>query len=131
MWLYPPHQHTAGPFQRKEQCAVLEAAVAAGVPYMDVCDDMDYSQRAKRLHKARWRNVCVPADMMCGPVDTSTCRTISTVHPQKAEAAGVPAITTAGIYPGISNLMAAHMVSIARREYNDDFSYRQPYVHAA
>ena len=29
----------------------------------------------------------------------------------------------AGIYPGVSNLMAAHMISIARREYNADWSY--------
>lgn len=61
--------HAAGPFQRRGDCAVLEAAIAAGVPYMDVCDDTEYSQRAKELHT-------------------------------KAQAAGVPAITTAGIYPG-------------------------------
>jgi len=27
----------------------------------------------------------------------------------------VPAITTAGIYPGTSNVMAAHLVSLARK----------------
>ena len=42
---------------------------------------------------------------------------------EEARSAGVPAITTAGIYPGISNLMAAHMISIARREYNADWSF--------
>ncbi|CAL8463528.1 g3062 [Coccomyxa elongata] len=84
--------HTAGPFQRKETCGVLEAALTTRTPYMDVCDDADYSQRAKGYHQA-------------------------------AQAAGVPAITTAGIYPGISNVMAAHMISIARREYNADWSY--------
>ena len=57
--------HTAGPFQRKETCGVLEAALAMRTPYMDVCDDADYSQRAKGYHEA-------------------------------AQAAGVPAITTAG-----------------------------------
>ena len=31
-------------------------------------------------------------------------------------------VRSAGIYPGVSNLMAAHMVSIARREY--DASWR-------
>ena len=61
--------HAAGPFQRRTDCNVLEVAIAAGVPYMDVCDDTDYSQRAKQLHS-------------------------------KAQAAGVPAITTTGIYPG-------------------------------
>jgi saccharopine dehydrogenase-like NADP-dependent oxidoreductase len=60
--------HTAGPFQRKPTCGVLEAAIAAGVPYMDVCDDADYSQRAKQYH-------------------------------QQAQAAGIPAITTAGASP--------------------------------
>lgn len=37
----------------------------------------------------------------------------------------MPAIITAGIYPGTSNVMAAHMLSIARQEYDDDFNYRQ------
>jgi hypothetical protein len=32
-------------------------------------------------------------------------------------------ICLAGIYPGVSNVMAAHMISIARREYNPDWSY--------
>jgi hypothetical protein len=65
--------HPRRPFQRKERCAVLEAALAARVAYMDVCDDADYSQRARGYH-------------------------------QQAVDAGVPAITTAGIYPGISNV---------------------------
>ncbi|KAL4424432.1 hypothetical protein ABPG77_006370 [Micractinium sp. CCAP 211/92] len=86
--------HAAGPFQRRSDCAVLEAAIAAGVPYMDVCDDTEYSQRAKELHA-------------------------------KAQAAGVPAITTAGIYPGVSNVMAAHMISLNGGEYNEDGSYAE------
>ena len=84
--------HAAGPFQRRERCGVLDAAIAAGVPYLDVCDDTAYSQRAKGMHAA-------------------------------AAAAGVPAITTAGIYPGVSNVMAAHMISLARGEYDKDFKY--------
>lgn len=28
--------HAAGPFQRRSDCNVLEAAIAAGVPYLDV-----------------------------------------------------------------------------------------------
>eukprot|EP00850_Spirogloea_muscicola_P023939 SM000409S15240 [mRNA] locus=s409:30605:33042:- [translate_table: standard] len=51
---------------------------------MDVCDDSDYSRRAKALHS-------------------------------RAVAAGVPAITTAGIYPGTSNIMAAELVRLARQ----------------
>jgi saccharopine dehydrogenase-like NADP-dependent oxidoreductase len=44
-----------------------------------------------------------------------------------AVAAGVPCVTTAGIYPGVSNVMAAHMCSLARKEYNmADLSYRVP-----
>lgn len=60
--------HTAGPFQRKDTCGVLEAAIATGTPYMDVCDDTDHSQRLRAYH-------------------------------DKAKAAGVPAITTAGYSP--------------------------------
>ena len=56
---------------------MLEAAIAARVAYMDVCDDADYSQRARGYH-------------------------------QRAVDAGVPAITTAGIYPGVSNVRSAH-----------------------
>ena len=41
--------HCAGPFQWKEECAVLEAAIAAGTPYIDVCDDADYS-KVRMLH---------------------------------------------------------------------------------
>nr|CAB3490870.1 unnamed protein product [Digitaria exilis] len=53
--------------------------------YIDVCDDTDYSWRAKGFH-------------------------------EQAKAAGVPAITTAGIYPGVSNVMAAELVHAARSE---------------
>lgn len=43
--------HAAGPFQRRTECNVLEACIAAGVPYMDICDDADYTQRTKLLHQ--------------------------------------------------------------------------------
>lgn len=75
--------HTAGPFQQAEKCNVLEAAINTKTPYVDVCDDADYSRRAKSLHK-------------------------------KAIAAGIPAIITCGIYPGVSNVMAAELVRAAR-----------------
>jgi hypothetical protein len=42
----------------------------------------------------------------------------------QAVAAGIPALTTAGIYPGTSNVMAAHIVSISRGEYDEDWNYR-------
>uniref|UniRef100_A0A1D2A6X0 Saccharopine dehydrogenase NADP binding domain-containing protein n=1 Tax=Auxenochlorella protothecoides TaxID=3075 RepID=A0A1D2A6X0_AUXPR len=72
--------HAAGPFQGDAACSPLEAAIRHGVPYMDVCDDATYAQRAKRLEPA-------------------------------ARAAGVPALSTAGIFPGLSNVMAADMVT--------------------
>ncbi|CAO2140799.1 unnamed protein product [Urochloa humidicola] len=77
--------HTAGPFQRVEECTVLQAAISTKTAYIDVCDDTDYSWRAKGFH-------------------------------EQAKAAGVPAITTAGIYPGVSNVMAAELVHAARSE---------------
>ncbi|TVU03761.1 hypothetical protein EJB05_50699, partial [Eragrostis curvula] len=77
--------HTAGPFQREQKCAVLEAAISTKTAYIDVCDDTDYSWRAKGFH-------------------------------EQAKAAGVPAITSAGIYPGVSNVMAAELVHAARSE---------------
>jgi short subunit dehydrogenase-like uncharacterized protein len=85
--------HTAGPFQKKEDCSVLEAAISCRVPYLDVCDDTKYSCNARKL---------------------ST----------KAEEAGVPAIITGGIYPGVSNVMAAYMIESAvnasRADEKDD-----------
>ena len=41
-------------------------------PYIDVCDDVDFSRMARSLHSS-------------------------------AQQAGVPAVTTTGIYPGVSN----------------------------
>lgn len=71
--------HTAGPFQRKGECSVLRAAINKRVPYLDVCDDTEYSKMARGM-----------AD--------------------EAKVAGVPCISTAGIYPGVSNVMAAYMI---------------------
>lgn len=48
---------------------------------------------------------------------------VKAYHDQ-AVAAGIPALTTAGIYPGTSNVMAAHIVSISRGEYDDNWNYR-------
>lgn len=66
--------HAAGPFQRRTECNVLEACIAAGVPYMDVCDDADYTQRAKRLHrKCAGSQLCTAmADM----IDSLQCHTM-------------------------------------------------------
>ncbi|KAM0869174.1 hypothetical protein ACQ4PT_040847 [Festuca glaucescens] len=77
--------HTAGPFQGGTECTVLQAAISTKTAYIDVCDDMDYSWRAKAYH-------------------------------EEAKAQDVPAITTAGIYPGVSNVMAAELVNAARNE---------------
>jgi hypothetical protein len=50
---------------------------------------------------------------------------VKAYHDQ-AVAAGIPALTTAGIYPGTSNVMAAHIVSISRGEYDESWNYKQP-----
>ena len=77
--------HTAGPFQRKGECSVLQAAIRKNVPYLDVCDDTAYSQMARGMAA-------------------------------EAKAAGVPCISTGGIYPGVSNIMAAYMVEKNKKE---------------
>ncbi|CDF35518.1 unnamed protein product [Chondrus crispus] len=44
--------HTAGPFQRsKNPTGVLEAAMQANVPYMDICDDLIHAKECKKLHE--------------------------------------------------------------------------------
>ena len=55
---------------------------------------------------------------MCDDADYSQ---LAKSYQSEAAAAGVPAITSGGIYPGISNLMAAHMISTARREYDSEW----------
>ncbi|KAJ7959720.1 Saccharopine dehydrogenase [Quillaja saponaria] len=77
--------HAAGPFQQTDNCTVLDAAIETKTAYIDVCDDTNYSWRAKSLKK-------------------------------KALAANIPAITTGGIYPGVSNVMAAELVRTAKSE---------------
>ncbi|WIA20028.1 hypothetical protein OEZ86_013684 [Tetradesmus obliquus] len=57
--------------------------------------------------------------------DTHYSQGIKGYHDQ-AVAAGIPALTTAGIYPGTSNVMAAHIVSISRGEYDENWNYKQP-----
>jgi saccharopine dehydrogenase-like NADP-dependent oxidoreductase len=37
--------HTAGPFQHSSNFNVIEAAIAAKTPYIDVCDDTTYSEK--------------------------------------------------------------------------------------
>ena len=78
--------NAAGPFQRRENHNPLRAAIDNGVAYLDVCDDLEYSQRSKREH-----------------------------HSAAVER-GVPAIVCGGIYPGVSNLMAARMVDEVRTQ---------------
>ncbi|KAG0609523.1 hypothetical protein M758_8G191200 [Ceratodon purpureus] len=84
--------HAAGPFQRRAECAVLEAAIDTKTAYVDVCDDRDYSMRAKAYH-------------------------------DRAVAAQIPAITTAGIYPGVSNIMAGELVRLNGKPKRIRYSY--------
>jgi saccharopine dehydrogenase-like NADP-dependent oxidoreductase len=81
--------HSAGPFQGGgDECAVLNAAIDAKVPYLDVCDDAEYAKKCKS-------------------------------RSPEAAAAGVPCVTTGGIYPGVSNLMAAEMIDQNRASIED------------
>eukprot|EP00798_Chlamydomonas_sp_ICE-L_P003013 gene3013-13034_t len=81
--------------ERSTNHTVLEAAISSGTPYLDVSDDLQFSEKSKTYH-------------------------------EQALAAGVPAIISGGIYPGTSNVMAAHIVSIAKCEYDEDWNYRTP-----
>ena len=97
---------------------------------MDVCDDADYSQMLKK-YSTKAKEAGVPAITSGGNRKlTTTCNHLILSHDadpstcmhggklcQPTECTRVPA----GIYPGVSNLMAAHMVSIARREYDSEW----------
>ena len=57
--------HTAGPSQGRTQPKLLQACIAAGVPYCDVCDEWPLSQHAKAL-AASAAAAGVPAVVSCG-----------------------------------------------------------------
>ena len=54
--------HTAGPFQQRTDPTLLKACIAAGVPYCDVCDELELSRAAKKLTS----HCDVPAVISCG-----------------------------------------------------------------
>ncbi len=55
----------------------------------------------------------------------SWSRSAKATYGDRAKAAGVPAIISAGIYPGTSNVMAAHIISIARGEYDNNWNHKE------
>jgi len=57
--------HTAGPFQQREDPALMRAAIAAGVPYCDVCDELVLARNAKAL-SASAADAGVPCIVSCG-----------------------------------------------------------------
>ena len=54
--------HTAGPFQQRTDPTLLKACIDAGVPYCDVCDELELSRAAKKLTS----HCDVPAVISCG-----------------------------------------------------------------
>ncbi|KAL9182406.1 hypothetical protein ACHAXT_013058 [Thalassiosira profunda] len=69
--------HTAGPFQGRRKPVLLSACLDLAIPYVDVCDEWELAEVSKK------------------DLD------------QRAKDAGVPAIVSSGIWPGVSALMAA------------------------
>lgn len=57
--------HTAGPFQQREDPALLRAALEAGVPYCDVCDELPLARASKELGSLAVANGA-PAVVSCG-----------------------------------------------------------------
>ena len=57
--------HTAGPFQQREDPALLRAAIAAGCPYCDVCDELLLARNAKEL-SAQAEEAGVACVVSCG-----------------------------------------------------------------
>lgn len=49
--------------------------------------------------------------------DVEYCKGAKRLH-ERARERGVPCITTGGIFPGVSNLMVAHIASIVGKEYD-------------
>ena len=57
--------HTAGPFQGREEPSLLRAALGAGVPYCDVCDELLLTRNSKAL-SAEAAAAGVPCVVSCG-----------------------------------------------------------------
>ena len=57
--------HTAGPFQQRTDPALMRAAIKAGVPYCDVCDELQLARNAKALD-ADAAAAGVPCVVSCG-----------------------------------------------------------------
>eukprot|EP00667_Euglena_gracilis_P016821 EG_transcript_17656 len=82
--------HTAGPFQGQPRPIPLEACLRHGVPrYVDVCDDIHL------------------------------CAVARETLDRKARAAGATCAIAAGVWPGVSNLMAAECVEALRQATTD------------
>ena len=110
--------------------APLAAAIRAKVPYVDVCDDPDWAKVRER--ERRFFMLCFLFERERERGNERVFRSKqkkSKIKNQKkstnqlalsadadARAAGVPAITTAGVFPGLSGLMASHMCAVARLE---------------
>jgi len=73
--------HTAGPFQGRRIPTLLSSCLDLSIPYVDVCDEWELAEASK--------------------LDLD----------QRAKDAGVPAIVSCGIWPGVSALMAAEGVA--------------------
>lgn len=57
--------HTAGPFQQRTDPALMRAAVAAGIPYCDVCDELPLARNAKATSDVA-AAAGVPCVVSCG-----------------------------------------------------------------
>ena len=120
--------------------APLAAAIRAKVPYVDVCDDPDWAkvrerererdvlferkrekrerERKEREREKRERGKRKRAFFFAQKKNykISLFKKLALSANAEARAAGVPAITTAGVFPGLSGLMASHMCAVARLE---------------
>jgi hypothetical protein len=78
--------HTGGPFQGRTSPILLRSCLEMAVKYVDVCDEFDLAETSK-----------------------------VELH-QRAQLAGVPAIVSCGIWPGVSALMAAEGVAQLKKK---------------
>jgi len=89
--------HTAGPFQGRTDPKLVRACSRLGIPYVDVCDEFELAQTAK--------NRC----------------------DESSKAKKVSAVVAAGIWPGVSALMAACAAEELRENNQEpgtlDFSF--------
>lgn len=101
--------HAAGPFQQAEKCTVLEAALKTKVIHWF---GKIYTNFSMKWYMTFAMSFVFPQTAYIDVCDDTAYAFRAKSFHDRAVAANVPAITTGGIYPGVSNGLSIFSPSI-------------------